>query len=128
MQAVGMVQDVKHELQTPVTADFYLPHAQDVWSSMVLVARTTVDPLSLANQMRQQVWTLDKDQPVFDVQTMEEVRSFSVSLYSFSAGSLGIFAAIALRWGYRSRRMSTPCCSARRRWNSHGAGGRARTF
>jgi len=63
---------------------------------MVLVARTKGDPLSVAGDMRQQVWSLDKDQPVYDVQTMEQVRAFSVSLYSFSAGSLGIFAAIAL--------------------------------
>jgi len=96
MQVVGVVQDVKHELQAPVTADYYLPHAQDVWSSMVLVARTKAEPLSLASDMRQQVWSLDKDQPVFDVRTMEQVRAFSVSLHSFSAGSLGIFAGIAL--------------------------------
>jgi putative ABC transport system permease protein len=63
---------------------------------MVLVARTKVEPLSLASDMRQQVWSLDRDQPVFDVRTMEQVRSFSVSLYSFSAGSLAILAAIAL--------------------------------
>ena len=96
MQVVGVVQDVKHNLQTPVTADYYLPHAQDSWGSMVLVARTKGDPLSVASDMRQQVWALDKDQPVYDVRTMEEVRAFSVSLYSFSAGSLGVFAAIAL--------------------------------
>ena len=96
MQVVGVVKDVKHDLQTPITTDYYLPHAQDSWSSMVLVARTKGDPLSVAGDMRQQVWSLDKDQPVYDVQTMEQVRAFSVSLYSFSAGSLGIFAAIAL--------------------------------
>ncbi len=96
MQVVGVVQDVKHELQTPVTADYYLPHAQDAWNSMVLVARTKGEPLSLAADMRQQVWSLDKDQPVFEVQTMEQVRAFSVSLHSFSAGSLGVFAGIAL--------------------------------
>lgn len=96
MQVVGVVKDVKHNLQTPITTDYYLPHAQDSWSSMVLVARTEGDPQSVASQMRQQVWALDKDQPVYDVQTMEQVRSFSVSLYSFSAGSLGLFAAIAL--------------------------------
>ncbi len=96
MQVVGVVQDVKHELQTPITADFYLPHAQDVWSSMVLVARTKVEPLSLAAEMRQQVWSLDKDQPVFEVRTMEQVRSLSVSIYSFSSVSLATSAVIAL--------------------------------
>jgi predicted permease len=95
-QVVGVVKDVKHELNIPISEDYYLPHAQDVWSSMVLVARTRVEPMALAADIRQQVWSLDKDQPVFKVRTMEEVRSSSVSLYSFSSVSLGVFAGIAL--------------------------------
>jgi putative ABC transport system permease protein len=95
-QVVGVVKDVKHELNIPTTPDYYLPHAQDVWSSMVLVVRTRVEPLALAADVRQQVWSLDKDQPVFNVRTMDEVRSLSVSLYSFSSVSLGIFAGVAL--------------------------------
>jgi putative ABC transport system permease protein len=63
---------------------------------MVLVARTTVEPSSLAGALRQQVWAIDKDQPVFDVKTMQEVRALSVSMYSFSSVSLAIFAGIAL--------------------------------
>jgi putative ABC transport system permease protein len=96
MQVVGVVQDVKHELNGPNTADYYVPHAQDVWSSMVLVARTRVDPLALAGEIRQQVWNIDKDQPVFQLRTMEQVRAFSISVYSFSSISIGIFAVIAL--------------------------------
>jgi len=96
MEIVGVVRDVKHELTLDVTPEYYLPHAQDSWNSMVLVARTSVEPSSLANQVRQQVWTIDKDQPVFDVRTMQEVRSVSVALYTFSSATLGIFAGIAL--------------------------------
>jgi predicted permease len=96
MTVVGVVQDVKHELNSPNTPDFFLPHAQDIWGSMVLVARTKGDPLNLAGDIRQQVWNIDKDQPVYRVRTMEQVRAFSVSLYSFSSGSLGLFAGIAL--------------------------------
>jgi len=96
MQVVGVVTDVKHELNLPNSFDYYLPHAQDVWSSMVLVARTKIEPLALAADMRQQVWAIDKDQPVFEVQTMEQVRSLSVAVYSFSSVSLGVFAGIAL--------------------------------
>jgi putative ABC transport system permease protein len=95
-EVVGVVRDVKHELNVPTSEDYYLPYAQDVWSSMVLVARTQVEPLALAADIRQQVWALDKDQPVFNVRTMEDVRSQSVSLYSFSSMSLGGFAGIAL--------------------------------
>ena len=42
------------------------------------------------------MWAIDKDQPVFDVRTMEEVRSISVALYSFSSVMLAIFAGVAL--------------------------------
>jgi putative ABC transport system permease protein len=96
MEVVGVIEDVKHDLNLPVTPEYYLPHAQDPWNSMVLVARTSVDPASLAGALRQQVWAIDKDQPVFDVKTMQEVRSGSVVLYSFSSVMLGIFAAVAL--------------------------------
>jgi putative ABC transport system permease protein len=96
MEVVGVAEDVKHELNLAVTPDFYLPLSQDPWSSMVLVARTKVEPMALAAPLRQQVWSIDKDQPVFDVRTMEQVRALSVSLYSFSSVTLGIFAVVAL--------------------------------
>lgn len=96
LEVVGVVADVKHDLNLPVTPEFYLPQAQDPWSAMVLVARTTVDPTSLAATLRQQVWSIDKDQPVFDLRTMQEVRSMSVTMYSFSSVMLGLFAGIAL--------------------------------
>lgn len=96
MEIVGVIEDVKHELDLPVTPEYYLPHAQDSWNAMVLVARTSVDPGSVAAALRQQVWAIDKDQPVFDVKTMQEVRSGSVALYSFSSVMLGIFASVAL--------------------------------
>jgi putative ABC transport system permease protein len=96
MQIVGVIRDVKHELNIPVTPEYYLPHAQDAWNSMVLVTKTAGEPSAMAGVIRQQVWAIDKDQPVFDVRTMEQVRSISVALYSFSSVTLGIFAGVAL--------------------------------
>jgi putative ABC transport system permease protein len=96
MEIVGIVQDVKHELNLPVTPDYYLPHAQDSWNAMVLVARTSVEPQSMAASIRQQVLAIDKDQPVFDVRTMHEVRAISVAVYSFGSATMGIFAIVAL--------------------------------
>ncbi|HXT64696.1 MAG TPA: ABC transporter permease [Pyrinomonadaceae bacterium] len=96
MEIVGIVQDVKHELNLPVTPEYYLPHAQDSWNSMVLVARTTVDPGSMAAAIRQQVLAIDKDQPVFDIKTMQEVRSISISVYSIGSVTMTIFAIVAL--------------------------------
>lgn len=95
-EVVGVVQDVRHELNVPVTTDYYLPHAQESWSSMVLVAKTKVDPVSMTGPIKQQLWSIDKDQPVFDIKTMDQVRAISVTVYSFSSVMLGIFAGVAL--------------------------------
>jgi putative ABC transport system permease protein len=96
MEIVGIVQDVKHELNLPVEPEYYLPHAQDSWNAMVLVARTTGEPGSMAAPIRQQVLAIDKDQPVFDVRTMREVRAISVTLYTFGFGMMAIFATVAV--------------------------------
>src|SRR5204863_1747297 len=95
-EIVGIVHDVKHELNLPVTPDYYLPHTQDSWGSMVLVARTTVDPASMSAAIRQQVLAIDKNQPVYDVKTMNEVRAISVAVYSFGSATMAIFALVAL--------------------------------
>ena len=96
IQVVGVVKDVKHDLSLPMSSDYYLPQNQDTWSSMVLVAKTKTEPMSMAAPIRQQVWAIDKDEPVFDVRTMQQVRALSVALYSFSSVTLTIFAAVAL--------------------------------
>jgi putative ABC transport system permease protein len=96
MEIVGVVEDVTHQFNDPVVPEFYLPHAQDAWNAMTLVARTNVDPASLAAALRQQVWAMDKDQPVYDVQSMQEVWSTAASMYTFSSVTLGFFAVVAL--------------------------------
>jgi predicted permease len=96
MEIVGISKDVRHELTLEVKPEYYLPHAQDSWNGMVLVARTTVEPTSLAGAIREDVWAIDKDQPVFDVRTMQEVRSISVGLQTFTSVMTGIFAGVAL--------------------------------
>jgi putative ABC transport system permease protein len=63
---------------------------------MVLVARTTVDPASMSAPIRQQVLAIDKDQPVYDVKTMNQVRATSVAVYSFGSATMAIFALVAL--------------------------------
>jgi putative ABC transport system permease protein len=95
-EVVGIVTDVKHELNLPVTTDYYLPHAQESWSSMVLVAKTKVEPSSMIGPIKQQLWSMDKDQPVYDIKTMDQVKAISVTLYSFSSVMLAIFAGVAL--------------------------------
>ena len=96
MEVVGVIKDVKHELTLEVTPEYYMPYEQDVWRGMVVVARTSVDPASVAGSIRDKVWAIDKDQPVFDVRTMQEVRSLSVGLQQFNSVMIGVFATVAL--------------------------------
>ena len=61
-----------------------------------LLVRTTVDPLSLAQGVRNQIAALDKDQAVFNVRTMEQALARSVSARRFSMILLSVFAVLAL--------------------------------
>jgi putative ABC transport system permease protein len=63
---------------------------------MYLVVRTTSDPLNLVPSVRAAVEAVDNDQPVYDIQTMEQRLSDSVLPRRFNMLLLGIFAAIAL--------------------------------
>jgi putative ABC transport system permease protein len=62
---------------------------------MTLVLRTSVDPLSLVSAVRQQVNDLDKDLPLYGVQTMDDILSEEVATQRFNAGALAGFAALA---------------------------------
>jgi putative ABC transport system permease protein len=96
MEVVGVVNDVRHELDLPFTSDYYLPYAQDPWSSMVLAARTLGDPLVMTQAIREQIQAIDRDLPVFDIRTMKQVRSQSTLTYSIAGTWMSIFALIAL--------------------------------
>ena len=57
--------------------EIYMPYAQRPWRTMNLIMRTTGDPYLLADAVRRQVATVDPDQPVTLVRTMEEVLAAS---------------------------------------------------
>ncbi|HJQ25177.1 MAG TPA: ABC transporter permease [Blastocatellia bacterium] len=93
---VGIIRDVKFEINQAVKPEYYLPMAQIPWSSMVLVARTSGEPLALTQAIRAEVQAIDKDQPVFEVQTMQQARTASTMSFSFSGAMMSIFAGVAL--------------------------------
>jgi putative ABC transport system permease protein len=75
-------------------AEFYLP--SDQLRSMILVARTVRDPLTMASAVKQQVWNIDKDQPVSEVGTEEGALREWVAPRRFNMTILLKFAGIAL--------------------------------
>jgi putative ABC transport system permease protein len=63
---------------------------------MSLVARTAGNPVELSSAVRNRVSSIDKDQPVATIRTMERVVSDSVASQRFSMMLLGVFASVAL--------------------------------
>ena len=61
-----------------------------------LVVRTASDPASMAGAVRRAVWAVDKDQPVSNVRTLDQVFAAAISQERFQALMLGLFAALAL--------------------------------
>ena len=96
-EIIGIVGDVKHAgLDIEPRAMAYWPHPELAYSFMTLVARTEGDPMSLASSVQREVQALDKDQPIADVHTMEQLLSASVARARFSTLLLGVFAGVAL--------------------------------
>jgi predicted permease len=96
-EIVGIVVDVKNAgLEAETRSQIYTPYPQRPWAAMNIVVRTTGDPLSLTSAIRSQVFSVDKEQPVIDVQTMDQILSNSISQRRLTMYLLGMFAILAL--------------------------------
>ena len=71
LTVVGVVGDAKQiSLRDQDEAEIYFPYSQKPMIFGTLVLRAAVDPMSLAESVRQAVWSLDKDQPVWKIRTL----------------------------------------------------------
>jgi putative ABC transport system permease protein len=98
LSVVGVVKDVRQfELDIDPKPQVYFNYAQmPYFAPRDLVVRTSGDPLLLAAAVRDEVWAVDKDQPVSNVSTMEAILAYSVARERFNMLLLAIFAAVAL--------------------------------
>jgi putative ABC transport system permease protein len=97
-EIIGVVKDVRQfQLDADPKPQMYFTYEQaGFFAPNHLVVRTDVEPQSLAATVRGTVWGIDKDQPVSNISTMEDILSESVARQRFSTLLLGIFAAVAL--------------------------------
>jgi len=96
-EIVGVVADVKHYgLESSFTMQMYEPSRQRPMDSMVLLARTGSDPAGLTSAARAAIFAIDKDQPITQTQTLEELVSASASQRRFNTLLIGFFAVVAL--------------------------------
>jgi putative ABC transport system permease protein len=97
-EVVGVVGDVKNNgLAQPPEPQAYTPYAQRPWPTVGLVVRAAAGaPLALVKSIRAAVLTVDRDQPVTEVETMQTSLAGSIAPARFTATLLIAFAAMAL--------------------------------
>src|SRR5260370_389043 len=95
---VGVVGDVHQAgLALPARAEMYLPfQQQEFFPPDYLAVRTSGDPLLLAESVRQQIWSVDRQQPVADVMPLERLVGENLAPRRMQASLLGGFAGLAL--------------------------------
>jgi putative ABC transport system permease protein len=96
-EIIGIVGNIKHEsLVEEIRPEVYTPLAQQPWHTMSIVVRAAGEPEQLAGAVQREVGGIDKEQPVYNVRTMERVVSESLAPQRVTMGMLGVFALIAL--------------------------------
>lgn len=101
LTVVGIVGDVHIKaLDAVVNPTIYTPVFQiesGATASAVFIVRTpAADPTSLASAVREAIWSVDPGVPVFDMRTMDQVVSRSLTTRRFAAALLSAFAILAL--------------------------------
>jgi predicted permease len=96
-EIVGVVAHIRHYgFSKEGREQIYFPHAQRSPGTMYLTIRTTVEPASLTSAARSAVAAIDGDLPLYEVKTLGQLASDSVSQSRLNVMLLGLFAAVAL--------------------------------
>jgi putative ABC transport system permease protein len=94
---VGVIGQVKIEGPAePSLFELYIPFVQDENPAVAFAVRTDADPNSLIPSVRNIVQKLDRDLPVTNLRTIEDIAADSVARPRFRAALIGAFAALAL--------------------------------
>jgi putative ABC transport system permease protein len=94
---VGIIRSIRHRgLDVDPAPEYYLPLGQRAESSMILAVRSAQDPRSLTSAVRREIQSIDPDQPIANIRTLENVTADSVAPRRMSMVLLGAFAGIAL--------------------------------
>ncbi|MGZ4890507.1 MAG: ABC transporter permease, partial [Candidatus Angelobacter sp.] len=96
-EIVGVAVDVKNRgLALDAAPQLYLPFQQLPWGNMNLLVRTAANPNAVVSAVRAQVAAIDADQPVTNIQTVDEIMDGSRAQPRFILLLLGVFSAAAL--------------------------------
>jgi putative ABC transport system permease protein len=95
---IGVVSDVRQNdfIAEPKMQMYFSYRQMKDLVANALVVRTSVDPLSLGTSVRNAIWSVDKDQTVANIDSMEHIVAGAVARQRFSMLLLAIFAGLAL--------------------------------
>jgi predicted permease len=116
---VGVVGDLRHAgLEVEPVAEFYIWYRQGPPVAPFIVLRTQGDPAAVAESLRAELKTLEKDMPVYDMRTMTEVRAASVAerrfilvlalafdLLALTLAAVGVYGVMTLVVSERTQEM-----------------------
>jgi len=96
-EVVGVVGDVHNQgLDREPRKQVYLPMRQSPTAGMAVVARTSQDPMTVANAIQRVIWEVDPGQPIYELSTMDRILARAVFLPRLSTTLLALFALAAL--------------------------------
>jgi len=94
---IGVVGDAKHYyLEEEPSPQMYSAYSQMPGIFATVVVRTSVEPMSLAEPVRQALWKVDSDQPMWKVRTVEFLLDRRLADKQFVMALMSLFAALAL--------------------------------
>ncbi len=100
MTIVGVVGDIRERgLDLAMKPAVYVPFTQTAigfFQPSEIAILTSREPLSLSKELRQAVWSIDSEQPVSNIRTMDAIVDDELANRTQVLQLLGAFAALAL--------------------------------
>jgi predicted permease len=97
VEVVGVVADIRHDgVSTPPDPCLFMPNDQQPFPFTSLVVRTTGNPASLENAIREQIRAVDSDQGITKMELLQQMVSDSIARPRLEAVVLTAFGVIAL--------------------------------
>jgi putative ABC transport system permease protein len=96
---VGVVRDVRTDLETDAVPGIYTAHLQSGMGHMTVVVQTAGEPMALVDLVRSQAALVDKTQPPHDVETLERAISEHFTSRRVTMTLVAVFAVLALVLG-----------------------------